>query len=215
MKTNYVLVDYENVQPNDLSLLRSGPFRIKLFLGPNQAKIPVALAITLQSFGDRADYVPLETAGANALDFHIAYYIGALSCAEPTAFFHVISKDTGFDPLIRHLKTRGVLSQRSPSIAEMPIFKTALTQPVAAAPVASSEQALLAKAVGHLSRLKAARPRTLKTLTSTLKAAFGKEASSEQLDGLCADLVAEGVITTEGTKVSYRLPKDEATAVKT
>ena len=37
-RTNYVLIDYENVQPTDLALLREGPFKVKVFLGANQAR---------------------------------------------------------------------------------------------------------------------------------------------------------------------------------
>ena len=38
-RTNFVLVDFENVQPKDIGLLKGGPFKIKVFLGPNQPKI--------------------------------------------------------------------------------------------------------------------------------------------------------------------------------
>ena len=106
-RTNYVLIDYENVQPTDLALLRDAPVKVKVFLGANQAKIPVALAAALQGLGANAEYVLLESSGSNALDFHIAYYIGLLSAQEATAFFHIISKDTGFDPLVKHLKDQG------------------------------------------------------------------------------------------------------------
>jgi len=95
-RTNYVLVDFENVQPKDIGLLKDGPFKVKVFLGPNQSKIPVSLASSLQSLGDNAEYIVIGTAGSNALDFHIAYYIGTLSSGDPTAFFHIISKDSGF-----------------------------------------------------------------------------------------------------------------------
>lgn len=44
LRTNYVLVDYENVQPKDLGFLKDGPFCVKVCLGPNQSKVPVALA---------------------------------------------------------------------------------------------------------------------------------------------------------------------------
>ncbi len=117
MRTNFVLVDFENVQPKDLGLLKDDLFKVKLFLGPNQSKIPVALASSLQSLGNNAEYIVLETAGNNALDFHIAYYIGLLSAEDPSAFFHIISKDSGFDPLIKHLKGRKVFAQRSTCIA--------------------------------------------------------------------------------------------------
>lgn len=79
IRTNHVLIDCENVQPKDFGLLEGGPIEAKLFLGPNQAKIPAGLAVSLQTPGANAEYVPLEVAGASALDFHIAYHIGVLS----------------------------------------------------------------------------------------------------------------------------------------
>jgi hypothetical protein len=45
MRTNIILVDFENVQPKDIGLLRGGPFMVKVFLGPNQSKVPVTLAV--------------------------------------------------------------------------------------------------------------------------------------------------------------------------
>lgn len=56
MRTNFVLVDFENVQPKDLGLLKDGPFKVKVFLGPNQSKVPVALATMLQPLGCNAEY---------------------------------------------------------------------------------------------------------------------------------------------------------------
>lgn len=197
MRTNFVLVDFENVQPKDLGLLKDGPFRVKVFLGPNQSKVPVALASALQSLGSNAEYVVLETAGTNALDFHIAYYIGALSCEDPTAFFHIITKDTGFDPLIKHLKGKKIFAQRSTCIADIPYFKPSLP----AAPDAQIELV-----VADLIRRKASKPRTQKTLLSTLHALFKKELSEQQLTQLFASLCSRGIVRVEGTKVSYGLP---------
>lgn len=197
MQTNFVLVDFENVQPKDLGLVKDGPFQVKIFLGPNQSKIPVTLATLLQPLGSNAEYVILETAGSNALDFHIAYYIGVLSTENPTAYFHIISKDSGFDPLIRHLKRRKVLAQRSICIADIPYFKPTLP----AAPEAEIELV-----VADLIRRRAARPRTQKTLRSTLHALFKKERSEEQIDHLFATLCSRGVVKLDGPKVSYDLP---------
>jgi hypothetical protein len=197
VKTNYVLIDYENVQPTDLTLLRDGPFKVRLFLGPNQTRIPVALATALQALGHDAEYVVLETSGSNALDFHIAYYVGALSSKEPSAFFHIVSKDSGFDPLIKHLKGKGVLAHRSTRIAEMPFFKPELP---------ASDDARVEAAIAHLVRLKAAKPRAQKTLLGTLHALFKKELSDKQLSTLFEALCSRGVVTIEGTKVSYDLP---------
>jgi hypothetical protein len=197
MRTNYVLVDYENVQPKDIGLLKGGPFKVKVFLGPNQSKVPVTLAAALQPLGDNAEYVLLETAGNNAVDFHIAYYVGVLSSGDPEAYFHIISKDSGFDPLIKHLKGRKIFAQRSTSIADMPYFKPVLP----AAPEAQVEVI-----VANLIRRKAAKPRTKKSLISTLHAIFKKELSEQQISQLFAALCARGVVKVEGTKVSYDLP---------
>lgn len=124
-RTNFVLVDFENIQPNDIGLLRDGPFKVQIFLGPHQSKIPVTLAATLQPLGGSVEYITLEAAGKNALDLHIAYYIGALSAAEPAASFHIISKDTGFDPLLKHLNSRKIFAKRFTCIADIPYFKSA------------------------------------------------------------------------------------------
>jgi hypothetical protein len=34
--TTFVLIDYENVQPTDLALLRGGDFKVRLFLGAHR-----------------------------------------------------------------------------------------------------------------------------------------------------------------------------------
>lgn len=197
MTTNFVLIDYENVQPMELALLRGGTFKVKLFLGANQAKIPVALAAALHALGTNAEYVLLESAGSNALDFHIAYYIGLLSVQDPTARFNIISKDTGFDPLIKHLKRRGVIAQRLPSITTIPSVK-----PVPPSAIGDHFQS----AVAHLSKLKTAKPRTQKTLRSTLRALFKKEISEDQLSALFTALCERGVVSVDGTKVAYDVP---------
>jgi hypothetical protein len=112
LKTNFVLIDFENVQPKNLNLLSGGPFKIKVFLSANQSKIYLDMACALQQFGPDAEYIKMEGNGSNALDFHIAYYIGRLALENPDAYFHVISKDAGFDPLIKHLKAQKIICYR-------------------------------------------------------------------------------------------------------
>ncbi|MFC2974695.1 PIN domain-containing protein [Azotobacter bryophylli] len=201
MRTNYILVDYENVQPKDIGLLQDGPFKVKVFLGPTQAKIPVSLATSLQVLGTNAEYIQLETAGSNALDFHIAYYIGVLATEDPTGFFHIISKDTGFDPLIKHLKARRIFAQRSLSIAEIPYFKATAAED-------GNKNAWVDAAVADLVRRKASKPRTQKTLLSTLDALFRKELSPQQLSELLDDLCVRGLVRFNGARITYSLPSE-------
>lgn len=198
-RTNFVLIDFENIQPEDINLLKDGPFKVKVFLGPNQSKIPVSLVTALHTLGENAEYIVLETAGNNALDFHIAYYIGTLSATEPTAFFHVISKDKGFDPLLKHLKGKKIFAQRSSCIADIPYFKPSL-------PLVPEAQ--LQAVIADLIRRKASRPRTQKTLLSTLHALFRKELTEQQLGALFSALCKGGFVKVDGTKVTYALPNE-------
>lgn len=191
---NFVLIDYENVQPDDLKLLEAGPFRVKVFLGQNQSKIPFELAAALQPLGTNAEYVHLEAGGSNALDFHIAFYLGELSYQAPTAVFHILSKDKGFDPLIKHLQGKGVRVQRSERIADM-------LHPNDAEIDAQVEAVII-----DLVRRKSSKPRTVKTLRSTIHALFKKETSDDQLTNLVDHLHKLGIIKIEGTKIAYHLP---------
>jgi hypothetical protein len=196
LKIKFVLVDFENVQPKNVTLLSGGPYKIKVFLGANQSKIPIELARALQTYGPDAEYIQIDGSGKNALDFHIAYYIGRLAAETPGASFHVISKDTGFDPLIKHLRAQNISCQRSKSIADIPSDKILKSDSVA-----DRADAL----IDNLVKRKAAKPRTLKTLRSTIKALFNQLAD-EELDGLVEQLTERGAIRVVEGKVYYELP---------
>ncbi|HJW82081.1 MAG TPA: PIN domain-containing protein [Acidiferrobacterales bacterium] len=202
MKTNFVLVDFENVQPKNVSLLNGGAFKIKVFLGTNQVKIPLEMARALQLFGPDAEYIQIDGNGSNALDFHIAYYIGQLAAVNPDASFHVISKDKGFDPLIKHLKAKKVFCQRSTSIADIPLVKISNAK---SAPAKSAPEKIDA-VIDNLAKRKASRPRTLKTLRSTIKALFVNQLADEELEELLEQLARRGAIDIKDGKVSYGLP---------
>src|ERR1035441_2994794 len=115
MQTTFLIVDLENVQPHDLSALEPGSFKVKVFVGAHQTKVPVSLASALQTFGSNVEYIQIDGSGHNALDFHIAYYLGRLAVEHPEARFRIISKDSGFDPLVSHMKARKVHCERLPT----------------------------------------------------------------------------------------------------
>jgi len=116
---NYVLIDYENVQPKTLAALEGPDFHVLVFVGVAQAKISIDVAAALQALGTGTRYIRCNGGGSNALDFHIAFYIGELAAAAPHCSFHIISRDTGFDPLVKHLRARGLRVSRAASIEDL------------------------------------------------------------------------------------------------
>ena len=196
MKTNYVLVDFENVQPENMSLLVGGPFRIKIFLGVNQTKIPREIVTTMQAFGENAEYIEAVGSGKNALDFHIVYYIGKLAAENPDAFFHIISKDTDFDPLIKFLKNQKIACFRSAQISDIPLLKIENPQ---------TDVEKIEAIVGFLIKRGNARPRTNKTLGNTIKSLFANKLSETEILTLIKLLEQQGKISNENSKLTYKL----------
>ncbi len=195
MRTNYVLIDYESVQPPSLGVLAQDHYRVIVFVGATQSKLPFDLVSALQAMGERAQYVKMSGAGPNALDFHIAFYIGELAAQDPTAFFHIISKDTGFDPLIRHLKSRHVFAVRSASIEEMPLIKVTPKK-------AAQDRARVF--VDLLRQPKSTKPRTDASLRRHLATYFKKqELGADEIDAVVAAMIGDGHISITDGKVSY------------
>lgn len=119
MIENYVLIDYENIQPSNLELLREHPFKVIVFVGANQNKVPFELAAAMQSMGCAAQYIKMGSIGKNTLDFHIAFYLGELASKDSSACFFIFSRDTGFDTLIKHLEARKIKVQRVQGLDEI------------------------------------------------------------------------------------------------
>ncbi|MFT4197203.1 MAG: PIN domain-containing protein [Pseudoxanthomonas sp.] len=198
MRTNYVLIDYENVQPKNLALLVQEYFRVIVFLGINQTKLPVDLVTAMQKLGERAHYIRMSASGPNALDFHIAYYIGRLACEhKDDVFFHIISKDTGFDPLITHLKSQGIGARRSATLDAIPVLR-ALTE----APRDEQVDAVVEKLKGMPKN----RPQKERTLRATVTNWFGNKLDEQAATRIITELVRRKAISLEEGRVRYSLP---------
>lgn len=213
MRTNYVLIDFENVHVKSLDLIKDEHFRVIVFLGPKNTKLPVELVLAMQQFGTRGEYVVLETPGTNALDFHMAFHLGQLAAEDPSGFFHIISKDTGFDPLIQHLKARKIFSARSPCVEEMPCFRSAASF-AATMDASRSERGnlnterfdeLCSQAIAQLIAMKKAKPAKLSTLHSTIQAKLGNDVPASTVDMVCSELVKRGLVKANGERVLYAM----------
>jgi hypothetical protein len=70
-------------------------------------------------------------------------------------------------------------------------------------PVASTAPSRLDLVVTNLQQRGSAKPKTVKTLTSTIRTLFPKAITDEELASLLQQLAAKGFLTIDGTKVVY------------
>lgn len=194
MRQNVVLIDFENVQPLSFAALAQDHFRVLVFVGANQAKVPFDIAASLQQLGSRAEYIKITGNGSNALDFHIAYYIGKIASTDPSAYFHVVSKDSGFDPLIAHLKHSKILANRVKDVADIPMIKLAATK---------TPEERVGVVLERWRQSRVARPRTLKTLNNAVASYFHKQLSDEEVSAVVDGLIRAGAVAVAGTNVTY------------
>lgn len=233
MSKPYILIDFENVQPKALDRLQPGAVRIKVFLGQQQTRLMLELVQALQPFGADAEYIAIQGNGPDAVDFHIAFYIGRLAAADPDASFTIISKDKGFDPLVRHMIGIGIPCQRLPDIAGSPVAskpavkkaakavqkavpkvaanKTPAKQATTAAlavkaPAPSTAKVASTRIAEVVARLKkSSKPAKMSTLRSSIKSWFKPALDDKAVDSIVQSLQGSKSIVVNGTKVSYAL----------
>ena len=217
MNNHYVLIDYENVHIQSLEKLMEEHFQVHVFLGKSNTKLATDVVLAMKRLGHRGHYVQLGISGKNALDFHIAYYLGRLAIADPVAVYYVISKDTGFDPLLQHMRDTRIRCERVPTIGQMSCFQPVEkpvavketpevkqpTTPRAAAKLKAGEMA--DRAVINLKKLGSATPKSEKTLKGKIKNWCGKAYSDKEVDAVFNRLVKKGAVKLDGTKVVYQL----------
>jgi len=190
-RTNFVLLDLENVKPEYIEKLKEEHFRVVVFVGANMKQLDFPIVDAVHSLSSNGSYVKISSPGPNALDFHIAYYIGKLAAAHPDAYFHIISKDKGFDPLIKHLKGQKVFCCRSASVLEIPLLKSTIKKQRAA----DFYEKRIASG--------AARPATVVTLRSTILSHFQKTLSEKEVAEVLEALTTAGHVVLNGKKVAY------------
>lgn len=118
MNPKLVLVDYENIQKIDLSLLDDS-YRAIIFVGAKQNPPKASKNKATAHRFSRVDFHKIEGSGKNALDFHIAFQLGRTIETAPLTECFVLSKDTGFDPLLSHLNKNGLKCSRVTSIGAL------------------------------------------------------------------------------------------------
>ncbi len=198
MPTNYVLIDLENVQPKNLNIVSDHPFKIYVFVGENQEKIPFDLAEVMQGFGENAKYVKISGNGKNALDFHLAFYLGSLSTKDTEGYYHIISRDTGFDPLVKHLRKNKIRIYRHNDLAEIPLLRISNAKNI---------EEKIDAVIKNLAGRGQSRPRKVSTLSNTINSLFTEKLSESELASFINTLKNKKYISIDQDKVSYNFPK--------
>jgi len=218
MSDAILLVDFENVQKLDLALIPAYA-DVRIFVGASQAKVPMPLVMQAQSLGERLEWIRIDGQGSNALDFHIAFYLGEYVAAARSAHYVILSRDKGFDPLVRHLKARGLNVARVSTLADAfaggPPVRSARRAPAAPAARASHAPARAAQpappADPHVARAlallmkadKARRPRTRARLVAQVASYFPKRLGEADVEALVGQLFADGRISEANGRLSY------------
>ena len=191
MKDKLLLVDFENVQQVDLARL-DDKFHVIIFVGASQKNVPIELVTDAQKLGNRVAWQRVEGNGRNALDFYIACHLGRVLETTPKLHCVVLSKDKGFDPLLRHLNKSGLKCKRINSLLELDP-KSATTEE----PDYERVVELLGKSE------KKSRPRKRKTLSQHISAMFQKKIAQGDVDRIIDLLFANNKISESNNAISY------------
>jgi hypothetical protein len=216
MATNYVLVDFENVQP-DLSMLANTSFKVKVFFGAKQqeGRVPFKLLDAMLALAGNVEPIKVMRSGSNAVDMHIAYYIGRLIEKEPNSVIHIISGDSDFDPLVEYLKANGVTCKRAKSTTELakqvhvkahppPSARQTRTVTPAARKPHNDKLAPIIKQLHSLSGKPATRKKLAQTIANYCRHHGGPLADAA-IELIIDDLIRMKYVSQSGPKVTYHL----------
>lgn len=226
LPVNHVFVDLENVKTIDPSVIGGKNLTLHLFLGPHNKKLDIEVVEKLLENSQTVKMIRSPKAGKNALDFVLAYHLGQAVLADPKGYFHIVSKDAGFDSLVDFLKSKQVKAKRhgdwsalnfqsQPKLAAaVPAAPAAPTPPVSskvqAAPKPPANPAMseaAEKLTENLKKLaKTKRPKKEKGLIAHAKSLCGKDVSEVSVVKVLGELKKALLIKVdEKSGVTYQL----------
>lgn len=192
MTRKLLLVDFENVQKVDLARL-DGDFRVAIFLGASQRNVPIDLVTGAQKLGDRVEWHRVDASGRNALDFFIAYQLGRVAERKSKLQCIVLSRDKGFDPLLRHLNKNGLVCRRINSMLELDPRTES-----------QSDDPNYMRVIEILGKVeKRARPRKRKTLSQHVLSIFQNKIEQREVERIVDMLFAKGKVSEANNMITY------------
>jgi hypothetical protein len=194
MKKNVILIDYENVQNINIELLRSHDCWIRVFHSENQKFSGEYSNLAAELGKPKIEFIQIFGNGKNAADFHIAYFIGKLSKELEAPFFHIISKDTGFKPLVHFLNQNQISCKQESAISDIPWLKAA---------EGNEAKDHYQKIVELLQKSPVPRPKKIARLRNQIISTCGGKISEENADVIIKRLKNDKIITIQDQSISY------------
>ena len=195
-----LLVDYENVGKIELGAVPVN-VRVPFFFGASQKTVPTDFLKAALKLGNRFVPIDIEGQGKNALDFHIAFYLGEFLTAAPETRCVILSKDKGFDPLVKHLSGRGFTVQRAATLNE------AFAGPVSATPKQPSTISGHASLTDTLEWLKDIqknkRPRKRKGLIAHIYNHYGRKIPENEVQAFVDTMIMDKQLSELNGAISY------------
>lgn len=175
---NHVFVDFENIHHFDPDAIGAKRVTLTLMLGAQQTKLDVELFEKLIKNAVAVEVIRLTSSGKNSLDFALAYYLGRKVLGDPTASFHLISRDKGYDPLVEHLRSQNVRAYRHDDASELTFsHKSMGVKDMAKPELESPQDSSFARIIECLKKSTSNRPKKRKTLLNYMQSHLGKDSS--------------------------------------
>ena len=195
-----ILVDFENIQKFDFDNIDTTNTNIAIFVGKSQNKIPFSLVEKAQSFGDRLIWVKIAGDGKNNLDFHLAFELGRLcERMDKDVELIILSKDSGYDSLIRYVNELGIKTRRIANPAELSDSKKQL-------PSSNFTKYI----VNNLNKIDGQkRPRTLRTLKKHIESLLREKAGPAEIDAILEEMFISGLLSEINNRLKYTFDTSE------
>lgn len=191
-----ILIDFENIQKLDLEPIDTPDTDIVVFVGKSQNKIPFHLVEKAQTMGNRIKWLKIAGDGKNNLDFHIAFELGRLSeRSQKDIALIVLSKDSGYDSLIKYINDAGVQTKRIANLAELSDSKKL--------PPSSKFTDYIVANLNKIDNQK--RPRTRGTLKKHVESLLRDKASTGEIDAIIEEMFIKGLLTLTNNRLKYIL----------
>jgi hypothetical protein len=106
-----IFIDFENLQKIDTNKIDSKT-KIIVMVGLDQEKKAIEFTTEIIQNISSIELIKVNGRGKNAMDFSIAFYIGKYFTDIKDSKIIISSKDTGYDPLIKHLSGYGMCIEK-------------------------------------------------------------------------------------------------------